>query len=1547
MSGQDKFVFAPRVGQSGFAMYRVQDAEIRTTYDAVQAIVAEKAAAFEAATEASAAISADIAAKAAVIATKQAQVATLVAGVPVNAGSVATLYSELGALRSAKADLQVEFATATATLSTRTAAVVAKQAQIAALTAQPGNNAAAIAVLVSELAALTQAQATSQADVAVLTLEIAAKDSAVLAKQAQIDISSAAAGFDPTKIAAMIVQTTALETLNETHAALLLQSTNVNTLLTANARAILSKQAQIGILQSKPGDNASAISALQVELTALQTTRTALQTQATQISADLATNNAAITAHQTSINALAAQAGANSAAVALIAVKKIASNALTVETSVLRESRLEFDDVTAQLQTVVSVAATPPTNVEWPPELEGELSAAPRLTVVSADLAQATLADRYSVVAGAIPEGTTFTTEGQLSGTVTTAQDAVWTVRAGTNFPTQFSDKQFSLHVAPEILWQTTTLAVLELQQSGQSRQLVATNALFYAVTGTLPQGMTMSTLGVVSGTPTLLGTYSFTVRATSDHPDIYIDRAFSQQVVATPVWSTPAALTDVAKSDAYSFQLVAPTIDGTTTFAIQSGTLPTGLSMSSAGLLTGTPSVASTVSWTVRATGVNAYADRTFTLLVANRPAWTTAAALANTSQSVAYTTTLVATNGFAPGFSVVSGALPTGATLSNGGVLSGTPTAVATYTFTVRSLSTSSAIIFADRTFTQTTVPLPIWVSSGGAYTDVPQGVAITSVQLSATYGVSYAVLSGSLPTGLSLSSGGLLTGTPSASGSYSWTVRVTGSATNATTDRAFSMLVATTPTWTTASAISNVSTQVAYSTTLLATNANPAGFTVATGALPTGLSLSTAGVLSGTPTAAGSFSFTVRALSTTSNVIFADRAFTQTVVLLPVWTTAAGAFVDFAAGTVYSIQLVATNTLTYTLQTGALPSGVTLSGTGLLSGTPSAGSYSFTVRATGNATNATVDRAFTQLIAATPTWTTAAALANTAQSVAYTTTLVATNALATGYSLLSGTLPAGTTLSTAGVLSGTPTATASYSFTVRVLSTTSSVIFADRTFTQTTVPLPVWSSPASGALTDVAAGAGYSVQYTATNAVSYAVFSGTLPSGLSLSGAGLLTGTPAAGSYSFTIRATGDALNATADRSFTQLVATMPTWTTSTSLATAPKDSAYSLQLAATGAKTTGYTLVTGTLPNGVALSSSGVLSGTPTVIATFTFTIRAMSTTSDNIFADRSFTLSIINQLPVWNTASGSIGTAAYSESTSITVSATFATSYAIVSGSLPSGMSISNSGVISGTLPGGTTNVTVSFTVRATSVGGTADRAFSIKTMPRPVWVTTSPLPKWDVGIPVNFQMNATYGQTYSFQGGQPPGAYGISLSSSGLFTGTPTSGFTAVQNMNIQVWPGVFGEGPSVGPTYFQYFVTPVPTLASAVASFVGNSEAFGGNWAYNDSGTQTSAIISYASGGLNPDNYLNGSMPMGGTWTYISFANDTEAYANTFIPPYAALFLPRSQMKLNIPGRGDVFKGFTASGTVRYSNGSTAAYSGTVGHTQDNGYHRFTVRFH
>jgi alpha-tubulin suppressor-like RCC1 family protein/predicted hotdog family 3-hydroxylacyl-ACP dehydratase len=837
--------------------------------------------------------------------------------------------------------------------------------------------------------------------------------------------------------------------------------------------------------------------------------------------------------------------------------------------------------------------------------------------------------DLYTVTTGALPTGLTLTgATGVIAGTPSANGTFNFTVRAHrTGTTTVFTDRAFTQVVAPKPVWSTAAGLANTAQNAAYSLSLVATNTASYAVTaGTLPPGVTLASNGALSGTPSAVGTYVFTVTATSTGSSIITtDRAFTLQTVPLPVWTTTTLL-DIPTNVGISVQLAAT---NAVSFALKTGALPTGLTLSSGGLLSGTPTVAGSSSFTITATGAatNAVTDQALTQLVATTPTWTTPASLANTAQSVAYSFALVATNASTTGFSVTAGALPAGVSLSSSGILSGTPSAAATYNFTVRAASATSTAVFADRSFSLTTVPLPVWTSpSAGALTDLPEGSAIATINFVATNSLSYAVTTGTLPTGLSLSSAGALTGTPSA-GSYSFTVTATGNATNATAAQAFTQIVATTPTWTTAASLSNTAQSVAYSFTLLASNASATGFSVTTGTLPAGLSLSTAGVLSGTPSAAATYNFTVRALSTTSSVVFADRAFTLTTVPLPVWTTTT--LTDVASGSVYSVQLAATNAVSFALKTGTLPTGLSLSAGGLLSGTPSAaGSFSFTITATGAAVNAATDQALTQIVATTPTWTTSASLSNTAQDVAYSFALVATNALATGYSLLSGALPAGVTLGADGTLSGTPTASTTYNFTVRVRSVLSAIVFADRSFSLTTVPLPVWSSPAAGALADLPTGSAITtINFVATNGVTYAVQTGALPTGLALSTNGQLTGTPtAAGSFSFTVRATGNATNATADRAFTQLVAAVPVWTTSASLTDIAATTAVSFQFAASNAVS--YALTAGSLPPGLSLSAGGLLSGTAdATIATYNFTIRATGA-SAIAFADLAFTQNIV-------------------------------------------------------------------------------------------------------------------------------------------------------------------------------------------------------------------------------------------------------------------------------------------------------------------------------
>ena len=93
---------------------------------------------------------------------------------------------------------------------------------------------------------------------------------------------------------------------------------------------------------------------------------------------------------------------------------------------------------------------------------------------------------------------------------------------------------------------------------------------------------------------------------------------------------------------------------------------------------------------------------------------------------------------------------------------------------------------------------------------------------------------------------------------------------------------------------------------------------------------------------------------------------------------------------------------------------------------------------------------------------------------------------------------------------------------------------------------------------------------------------------------------------------------------------------------------------------------------------------------------------------------SSALLTVSDAPGWTTSAGSLGSNAAGSSVSYTVAATNATSFAKTSGSFPGGVTINNSGVISGTESGATSETTYNFTIRATDAEGqTADRAFSI------------------------------------------------------------------------------------------------------------------------------------------------------------------------------------------------------------------------------------------
>lgn len=229
-------------------------------------------------------------------------------------------------------------------------------------------------------------------------------------------------------------------------------------------------------------------------------------------------------------------------------------------------------------------------------------------------------------------------------------------------------------------------------------------------------------------------------------------------------------------------------------------------------------------------------------------------------------------------------------------------------------------------------------------------------------------------------------------------------------------------------------------------------------------------------------------------------------------PVWSTSAGSLGTFTELDVISITVAATDTvdstnsaLQYSLVSGTLPAGLSLnSTTGVISGTASNATtnttYSFTLGAS-DSRNTIQTRAFSITVNdRNPVWTTSSVLPIFTKNVAYSTTVSATEdeSDAITYSLVSGSLPTGLTLSSAGVISGTPTSSINASFTIRATVTASGTV-ADRAFTMANAG-PVWVTTSIPSARNT--GDAYSTTLSATDdgTVSISLITGTLPSGFS---------------------------------------------------------------------------------------------------------------------------------------------------------------------------------------------------------------------------------------------------------------------------------------------------------------------------------------------------------------------------------------------------------------------------------------------------------------
>ncbi|MDW8412837.1 MAG: putative Ig domain-containing protein [Acidobacteriota bacterium] len=979
---------------------------------------------------------------------------------------------------------------------------------------------------------------------------------------------------------------------------------------------------------------------------------------------------------------------------------------------------------------------------------------------------------------GTLPPGITFNTStGAISGIPTAAGSYTFTITATDVFGCTGSQNYTVTINCPTITLSPTTLPNGTVGTPySQSVSASGGNAPYtFSSSGTLPPGITFNTsTGAISGIPTAAGSYTFTITAT----DVFGctgSQNYTVTINCPTITLSPTTLPNGTVGTPYSQSVSASGGNAPYTFS-SSGTLPPGITFNtSTGAISGIPTAAGSYTFTITATDVfGCTGSQNYTVTI-NCPTITLSpTTLPNGTVGTPYSQSVSASGGNAPYTFSSSGTLPPGITFNTStGAISGIPTAAGSYTFTITATDVFGCTGSQNYTVTincPTITLSPTTLPNGTVGTPYSQSVSASGGNAPYTFSSS-----GTLPPGITFNtSTGAISGIPTAAGSYTFTITATD-VFGCTGSQNYTVTINCPTITLSPTTLPNGTVGTPYSQSVSASGGNAPYTFSSSGTLPPGITFNTStGAISGIPTAAGSYTFTI----TATDVFGCTGSQNYTVTInCPTITLSPTTLPNGTVGTPYSQSVSASGgNAPYTFSSsGTLPPGITFNtSTGAISGIPTAaGSYTFTITAT-DVFGCTGSQNYTVTINCPTITLSPTTLPNGTVGTPYSQSVSASGGNAPYTFSSSGTLPPGITFNTStGAISGIPTAAGSYTFTI-----TATDVFGctgSQNYTVTINCPTITLSPTT--LPNGTVGTPYSQSVSASGGNAPYTFSssGTLPPGITFNtSTGAISGIPtAAGSYTFTITAT-DVFGCTGSQNYTVTI-NCPTITLSpTTLPNGTVGTPYSQSVSASGGNAPYTFSSSGTLPPGITFNTStGAISGIPTAAGSYTFTI-----TATDVFGctgSQNYTVTIncptITLSPT-TLPNGTVGTP-YSQSVSASggnAPYTFSSS-----GTLPPGITFNTStGAISG-IP--TAAGSYTFTITATDVFGcTGSRTYTVTVACPTITITPTTLPPFTVGVSYSQTLTASGGTApYTFtlsSGSLPPG---ISLSPSGTISGIATA----------------------------------------------------------------------------------------------------------------------------------------------------------------------------